>query len=315
VRPGFYVENGRLRDPSGNDFVIRGVGNAHVWFDPFGAYLAYDALDEISGYGTNTIRVVWETTGGIGEDGVELPAPPASLLAEVLHHIVELEMIPMLELHDASGLSDTASLLRLVQYYLQPDIRQVLLDFRQYLLINIANEWSGTNNYRSAYQQAIGMLRSGGVEHTLVIDAPGFGQIFTSGTNRPAQIDAWFADAAALLAGDPQRNVMFSTHMYGYYTTLQDVDQLLQRAQLGTTIPFIVGEFGWFHSGNQVAWPSIVQRAEERGLGYIAWSWMGNSPDIAQLDMVQDWGGPLTQWGSDVMMRIAATSQAASIFE
>ncbi len=314
-RPGFYVQNGRLLDAYGNDFVIRGVGNAHAWFDPFGQYLAYEALDEIAGYGTNTVRVVWETQGGVGADGATLPPPPPSLLAEVLHRIVELDMVPMIELHDASGLSDTASLVRMAQYYATPAVKQVLLDFRQYLLINIANEWSGTNNYRSAYQQAIGILRNAGIPHTLVIDAPGFGQIYTNGLDRQAQISTWFGDAGALLQGDPERNLVFSVHMYGYYTTQQDVDLLLNRAELGTSIPFIVGEFGWFHSGNNVDWFNIVQRAQQRRLGYIAWSWMGNSPDIAQLDMVQDWGGPLTQWGSDVMARIAETAQPASIFE
>jgi Cellulase (glycosyl hydrolase family 5) len=314
-QPGFFVQNGRLRDAYGNDFVIRGVGNAHAWFDPYGDYLAFDALDEIAGYGTNTVRVVWETTGGTAEDGTTLPPPPASLLAEVLQRIVELQMVPMIELHDASGLPDTASLLRLAQYYLQPDVKQVLLDFRQYLLINIANEWSGTNNYRSAYQQVITLLRNGGIDHTLIIDAPGFGQIFTAGTDRPGQINTWINDAGALLQGDPRRNLMFSVHMYGYYPTQQDVDQLLNRAELGVSIPFLIGEFGWIHSGTQVAWANIVQRAQQRGFGYVAWSWAGNSPDIAQLDMVQDWGGPLTQWGRDVLARISETAAPASIFE
>jgi hypothetical protein len=127
VADGFYTSNGRLYDAYGNEFVIRGVNNPHIWFDPGNRYFAYQALETIASYGTNTIRVVWETSG------------TATLLAQVLYRIVELQMVPMVELHDATGSSSDQELLQMAQYYTQADVSQVLLDFRPYLLVNIAN--------------------------------------------------------------------------------------------------------------------------------------------------------------------------------
>jgi mannan endo-1,4-beta-mannosidase len=80
------------------------------------------------------VRVVWETTGG-----------SVALLRRVLRHVVELKMIPIIELHDATGKTDNASLRAMATYYTSPDIKQVLLDYEEFLLVNIANEWSGTD--------------------------------------------------------------------------------------------------------------------------------------------------------------------------
>jgi mannan endo-1,4-beta-mannosidase len=295
VAAGFFVRGGRLRDAYGADFVIRGVNNPHYWFDTAGQYLAYGALDSIASYGTNTIRVVWETDG------------PVSLLREILHRIVQLKMVPMVELHDVTSSTSAADLLRMAQYYSSADVKQVLDEYREYLLINIANEWSG-NDFLGSYRAAVTLLRNNGVTHTLVIDANGFGQ------NGQAILD----NAAALTNADPQRNLLFSVHMYEAFATTQAVDNMLQAAT-NQSIPLIVGEFGWQHGGRAVAWERILSRTNDLGIGYIAWSWLGNDPETAQLDMASDWSGPLTDWGADVLTgaagNIRSTSERASIFE
>jgi mannan endo-1,4-beta-mannosidase len=295
VAPGFFVQAGRLKDAYGGDFVIRGVNNPHIWFDISAQYEAYAALDSIAGYGTNTIRVVWETSG----------AP--SLLREILYRIVQLRMVPMVELHDATSSTSQGDLLAMAQYYARADVRQVLKDFREYALVNIANEWSG-NDFRGAYSQAVSYLRANGVPHTLVIDANGFGQ------NGQAILD----NAAALSAADPEHNLVFSVHMYERFTTAGAVDDLLNAAS-AASIPLLVGEFGWQHGGQNVAWERILTRTNDLRLGYVAWSWWGNGANTAQLDMARDYAGPLTDWGNDVLTgaagNIQSTSRRASIFE
>jgi cellulase (glycosyl hydrolase family 5) len=352
VHNGFYTATGRLYDAYGHEFVIRGIANPHLWFDTAAQYLAYKDLPLIAGYGTNTIRAVWDTTtlaagsapdGGMVTDGggVLVPAP-ASLLAEDLYGIVQQKMVPMIELHGASGLTDTASLMAMVNYYVRPEVKKVLTDFQDYLLVNIANEWSGPSTgtaapfayattYELAYQQAISTLRQNGITHTLVIDAPGFGQIIAN-TTAPAatQIDNWFTAVQNLLAYDASlspshaANLLFSVHMYGFYpasdATNANVASVLNHAGVGTTIPLIVGEFGWTHSGTVVAWNYIMQQCVAKGIGYIGWSWFGNAAGTAvqALNIVQSWSGPLTSpWGAGLMTGangIQATSQKASIF-
>lgn len=292
VADGFYTQAGVLYDAYGSPFVIRGVNNAHIYFDTSARFLAWEALDNIKSYGTNTIRVVWQTEG------------PATLLADILFRIVELGMVPMVEMHDATGSQDEAALLDMAGYYAEPDVKQVLLDFREYLLVNIANEWSGQGNYASAYQNAIGLLRDNGIEHTLVIDASGFGQ----------DAQSIFSNAESLMAADPENNLLFSVHMYGQYSDPSQVQSVLNQAA-DSGIPLIVGEFAQTQQGSTVAWQSILDTAQSLGLGYIGWSWLGNE-DTA-LDMALDWEGPLTSWGEAFFNGtngISATSKPASIF-
>src|SRR5262249_20168796 len=154
---GFFVVSGRLYDKFGNDFVMRGLNSPHVWFDVGDQYLAYNALDNMAAFGANTIRVVWETAGG------------ATLLRRVLRRVVEMKMVPMVELHDTTGATANQRLLDMTAYYARADVKQVLLDYEEFLLVNIANEWSGTD-FRGGYQAAVSAMRAAGLNHTLVID-------------------------------------------------------------------------------------------------------------------------------------------------
>ncbi len=295
VAEGFYTQGGRLHDAYGQDFVIRGINNAHIWYDEYAEYQAYGALDDIASHGTNTVRVVWETTG------------PGSLLAEILYRIVELEMVPMVELHDVTGARDAALLSQMAEYYARDDVRQVLIDFREYLLVNIANEWSGGDVYLSAYSDAIPLLRGAGIPHTLVIDANGYGQ----------NAQSIFDNASALLGSDPEQNLLFSVHMYTNFASATQVDAVLNQAS-SSAIPLIVGEFGYQLSGTDIAWEQILATSNQLGLGYLAWSWMGNDAGTAHLNLAEDWEGPLTAWGEDVFNGpggIVQTAQPASIFQ
>jgi mannan endo-1,4-beta-mannosidase len=215
-------------------------------------------------------------------------------------------MIPMVELHDATGNQDAARLLELAKYYTTAEVKQVLTDFRGYLLVNIANEWSGQGNFVSAYQAAINELRTNGINHTLVIDGSGYGQDASSVLN----------NAAALTTADTQHNLLFSLHMYEQYATPAAVDAALNQAN-SASIPLIVGEFGPQFNGAAVAWKEILDRCQSLGIGYLAWSWMGNDAMNAQLDMASAWEGPLTTWGQNVLLGtngIRQTAKRASIF-
>ena len=79
-----------------------------------------------------------------------------------------------------------------------------------------------------------------------------------------------------------------------------------------------MGEFGYQLSGTDIAWEQILATCNSLGLGYLAWSWMGNDAGTAHLDLAEDWGGPLTAWGEDVIHStngIAETARPASIFQ
>lgn len=125
-----------------------------------------------------------------------------------------------------------------------------------------------------------------------------------------------FDNAAALTASDPEKNLLFSVHMYDLFADPAKVDTVLNQA-VTSSIPFIVGEFGQQLNGVTVAWERVLATSNQLHLGYIAWSWMGNDMATAQLNMAETWEGPLTAWGQSVVSGpngITQTSQKCSIF-
>jgi len=301
---GFYVAGGRLFDRYGNDFVMRGINDPLAWFQNRNTG-ALQWLDEIASTGANSVRLVWETD-----------VMDTTLLRQAIQRSIDLNMVPMVELHDVTGGRDVDDPARMARYYAETDaVREILLDYEDYLLINIANEWDGPNDiYVDAYTRAITVLRDAGLNHTLVLDANGYGQ----------SANTVITQGQTLLGIDPQHNLLFSTHMYESFRNAQTIRDTLQRAA-DAQVPFIVGEFGFQHGtdnqGNpiQIPFDVLLEQSEQRGFGYLAWSWTGNSADVAYLDLTAQSGSAdaLSDWGNDIVNGpngIRATAVPASLF-
>jgi hypothetical protein len=127
----FTAKNGTLYDANGKEFLIRGVNSAHLWFDNHDRDFAYKSLLPISRTNTNTVRIVW---------GLNLQGMPVGQLEKIIKRVIELKMIPMIELHDATGSSDVNSLLDCAKWF--KDNMNLFMKYKKYVLINIANEWS-----------------------------------------------------------------------------------------------------------------------------------------------------------------------------
>lgn len=301
---GFFVLDGRLYDRRGNDFVMRGVNNPLAWYqDRQSGALAW--LTEIASTGANAVRLVWETDAG-----------DVALLREAVERTLELQMVPMIELHDVTGDTTAEGLASMARYYTETDaVKQILLDHEDSLLVNIANEWTGSDAiFTQAYTEAINIFRSAGIRHTLVIDSNGWGQNASS----------VLTQGQALLAADPQHNLLFSAHMYEQYRNPQAIRDTLARA-VNAQLPFIVGEFGFQHGsdaqGNPYPIPFqvLLEESVRLGIGYLGWSWTGNSGGVEYLDLTGRSGSAmeLTPWGDELINGengIRATADPASIF-
>lgn len=299
---GFFVSGGRLYDHNGNDFVMRGINNPLAWFQNrnTGA-LAW--LTQIASTGSNTVRLVWETDAG-----------DPQLLRDAIERCIELHMVPMVELHDITGGKDVGEPATMAEYYAADPVKQILLDYEDSLLVNIANEWDGADNiYVQAYTDAINVLRGAGIRHTLVIDANGYGQ----------RANTVLTQGQALLTADPQHNLLFSAHMYEQFRDAQTIRNTLQRA-VDQKLPFIVGEFGFQRSDAPnppipVPYDVLLAESQRLGLGYLAWSWTGNGGGVEYLDLTARSGSAdaLSAWGDGVINGangIRDTAQPASIF-
>ncbi|HEU5128314.1 MAG TPA: cellulase family glycosylhydrolase [Glycomyces sp.] len=296
---GFSVDGTQLIDANGNPFIMRGSTHPDVWFEG-----EFDSIAEISDFGANTIRVVL----GSGERdwGVSTPERVARIVAECK----EQRVICVLENHDTTGYGEeagAASLDQSVDFW--EGLYDVLAGEEAYVLINIGNEPIGNNDsaqWTDATIDAVERMRDIGFEHTLVVDGPNWGQDWQY---------VMRDNAEQVYAADEDANMLFSIHMYGVFTESQSVVDYLDAFE-AKGLPLIIGEYGDAFGDQPVPWDTIQAEAEERGIGWIAWSYSGNSD--SRLDQVLNFDpAQLTGWGERVFASqygVGNTAERATVF-
>ncbi|MFH9012086.1 cellulase family glycosylhydrolase [Streptomyces sp. NPDC017943] len=297
---GFHVRDGRLLEAGGNDFVMRGVNHAHTWYpDRIGS------LAHIKAKGANTVRVVLSS-------GDRWTRNDTADVANVVAQCKRNRLICVLEVHDTTGYGEQSGavpLSRAADYWIS--VRGALTGQEEYIIVNIGNEPYGNVGHAAwtaDTKAAIARLRDAGLAHTLMVDAPNWGQdwAFTMRDN-----------AASVFASDPDANTVFSVHMYGVFDTAAEITAYLDRFA-GAKLPLVVGEFGHDHSDGDPDEDTVLAVAEQLRLGYLGWSWSGNSADVGYLDMVTGFDPDrLTPWGQRLfngVNGIAATAEEAAVY-
>ncbi|HLV19843.1 MAG TPA: cellulase family glycosylhydrolase, partial [Polyangiaceae bacterium] len=193
--------------------------------------------------------------------------------------------------------------------------RAALSGQEAYVILNIGNEPMGndtTNEWAPRHASAVQALRNAGYGHLLMIDAPNWGQDW-SNTMRDG-------GGASIWSADPDKNLVFSVHMYDVYGTSQMVSSYFNGFLSNYDAPLVVGEFASDHgSSGNVDEDAIMSFAESLGVGYIGWSWSGNSTDLASLDITNGFNpSSLTTWGNRLINGsngLLATSEVCSCFD
>ncbi len=161
---GFRVQDGRLLEASGNDFVMRGVNHAHTWYAD-----KLDSLDHIKAKDANTVRVVLSS-------GDRWTRNDTADVANVVAQCKLNRLICVLEVHDTTGYgeqSGAVTLSRAADYWIE--VRDALVGQEDYVIVNIGNEPHGNTDYTrwtDDTKAAIQKLRAAGFDHTLMVDAP-----------------------------------------------------------------------------------------------------------------------------------------------
>ncbi|MGS2585893.1 cellulase family glycosylhydrolase [Streptomyces hebeiensis] len=296
---GLHISDGRLREANGNDFVMRGINHAHTWYPG-----ETQSLADIKAVGANTVRVVLS-------DGHRWSKNSPEDVAGVISQCKANRLICVLEVHDTTGYGEDAAagtLDHAADYW--TGLKSVLAGEENYVVINIGNEpWGNTDpaGWTAPTIAAVRKLRAAGLEHTIMVDAPNWGQDL-QGVMR--------ANARSVYDSDPTGDLIFSIHMYSVYDTAQEITDYLN-AFVDAGLPLLIGEFG----GPPDQWGdpdenTMMATAERLRLGYLAWSWSGNTDPI--LDMATDFDpGRLTDWGKRVINGpdgIAETSREATVY-
>jgi mannan endo-1,4-beta-mannosidase len=291
-RNTLYIKGRNLYDAHGNQIILRGVNKMSVWDagDPDGAI----SFPEIRQTGANTVRIVWAIRTDL-QPGDSNTDP--NRLDALITNAKQNHLIPMIELHDATG--NWSRLPDLVSYWIQPSILSIIQKHQAYLLVNIGNEVGDdevTNaQFSAGYTTAIQAMRAAGIRTPLVIDAPEWGKNL-------AVLDA---TAATLLAADPEHNLLFSVHLYWGIASGADANFIRTNLQQSVALNYslIVGEFSQFGAfagvGNSVCSPkgeidyaTIVEVCHQHDIGWYAWEWGPgndfNDPLCITMDMTHD---------------------------
>lgn len=295
---GFQVNGTKLYDSNGNEFVMKGVNYPHAWYkDQY-----QTAIPAIAKKGFNSVRIVLS-------NGQQWNKTTKSEVESLINICKANKLVAILEVHDATGKDSKDALDRAVDYW--KEIKDVLIQNQAYVIVNIANEWYGTwdngSNWKDGYVSAISSMRSAGINNTLIVDCAGWGQY-------PQVI---FDYGQTVLNADSKKNTMFSIHMYEYAggnasTVKSNMDNVLNK-----NLCLTIGEFGGQHTNGDVDEDTILSYGNEKKVGWLAWSWKGNSSDLAYLDMAADWAGnTLTTFGNRVVNGAngASTAQVCTVF-
>ena len=295
---GFYVSGNTIYDANGNPFVMRGVNVAHAWYTAE----TETSIKAIASKGANCVRIVCS-------NGAQYTKTSASELSRIIELCKQNNLVCILEVHDATGSDSTSDLDKAVNYWIE--MKDIINANRQYVIVNIANEWYGTWDgaaWASGYKNAIGKLRNNGIENLLMVDCAGWGQY-------PDSIKYY---GKSVFESDPRKNTMFSIHMYEYAgadssTVRSNIDNAL-----ATGAPLVIGEFGWKHTNGDVDEYTIMQYCQQKGVGYIGWSWKGNGSEWAYLDLANTFdGSSMSDWGNTLFYGdngISKTAQTCSVF-
>lgn len=296
---GFFTKNGKIFDKTGAEFVARGINHTLWWGDEAHNHESITSPTGLVKTGANSIRAVFGPGGGADT--------PVEMRLEV-QSIINQKMVPIVERHDATG-NDTATndipLQQIVDnVWLAPANVQMLKDFEDRIILNIANEWGPNSTvWRDAYKTAVAKLRKAGVNCLILIDAGGdFGQNYRS-------VMTYGAD---IVNSDPQHNVAFSIHMYGFWVSQNrnaalagtwgppDNDPFLIESAMNQLrsagFSVLIGEFS-SDAASEVLYKTqdLLNYCQTNRVGWVAWSWNQNADGPHPMDML-GYNGSVSKW-------------------
>lgn len=279
---GLRTSGTKILDARGAPLVLRGINYPHSWFKGE----SERGLRRVAHTGANAVRIVLS-------DGGQYVRDDENTVKWLLNLCRQLQMVAILEVHDATGSDDVKTLERAADYWVS--VAGVLKGHEDSAVINVANEWHGSSGkaaeWARGYQAVLPRLRQAGLSHLLLVDAPGWGQ----------DAAAIAQQGRAVLQADPLRNTAFSIHMYEVAGANADTIRRNIEGSLATGAPVVVGEFGNAQNGKPVDYHSILDYCHDHAVGWLAWSWFGNNKDTASLDMAYGSTGHLTPWGHEIV--------------
>lgn len=293
------VVGNQIQDSLGNEVILRGVNYPIIddYNIQLNNYSSVEAkIDQVALSGANCIRFPWYTDGTHYKDQMDPVANPGygpgtlnsyvtnGHLSHMLQYTYSKGMIPILEIHNLTGGNDHAEFQTIVMsFWTDPSVLQLIDENKDYLIINLANEYGLVNftaspaanltAFKNNYISSITAMRNAGVHVPIMIDAPDYGQSSTPLTSIATEI----------VAADVDANVIFSAHAYWFaYANTQSAIQAKMDEMTATNCTFVFGEIANSQADApsycgeldlSSIYPIVLQEACSRNIGWLAWSW------------------------------------------
>jgi mannan endo-1,4-beta-mannosidase len=296
------VNGQHIVGPCGDTLLLRGVNYApYNW----GWSPNELNLNELAQSGANCVRLPWYATG-IGATPM-VTYSDFALLDSVLAQCERLDLIPILELHDATCQNVPADVLDLATWFTQAPILALIDKFKHSIILNIANEalyvnWTANpvqaqTDYINTYTTAVASLRSSGITVPIMIDGP------DCGTN----LDVLAAVGPTLQQSDINHNLIFSAHAYWYAFANNDSATYQAKIDnaLASGIPYIFGEVANLQDDQQLCqyalnYVPLLRICETNQIGWLAWSWDRDGCPARQITTAGSINS-LTAYGNDIL--------------
>lgn len=285
--PGFTARGTRVLDPSGRPFTLRGVNRNSLESTPRGWYLNARDADAMRDWGVNAVRVqlgqqFW-LTGSCRYD-----ADYARRVDAVVRNVTERGMLAVLDLHWSTKGSPC---LVLPGQQPMPDEmsltfwRQVAARYRSNPLVafDLYNEPFGVGAETWRNGGWMGLWRAVGMQqlYDAVRSTGARNLVFVSGVRFAYDV------RPALVAPLTGFGIVYATHIYCFRcpnTLPHDVDGVV--GAVAARVPVAVTEFGT-RSSSPTYNATLIDWAERRGLGWLAYTWAAARPE--DYGLFDDW--------------------------
>jgi len=274
--PTCYVSGRFLHATNGERILLRGVNKMNVATDKTGE----KSFPEIAKTGANVVRIMWMKWGG-----------GATALDTLIGNAIKYNLLPMIELHDATGKWGEA-LQGCVDFWVQADVLEIIKKYERYLLLNIANEAGDQSitqeDYRTTYHHIILQMRQAGIRVPLIIDAANWGR----------NEDYLLQNGQFLLQNDPLHNILFSWHIWDSGIAESRIKAGIDES-IKLKIPLIIGEFAPMEVKCKCCIPYhyIMDYCQKKKIGWLTWSWGPGNNDCPGMDMSRGTFETLHGWG------------------
>jgi Cellulase (glycosyl hydrolase family 5) len=295
---GFAVKAGKLYDPNGVEFRIRGVDRDH-----------YDSSASTAGIaksGANTVRF-----------GMYLDSLIANYIPVLKAHVASkvVPIVTMFSFPDNTGTvggSDPAEIAAAATWW-AANVTTFRAALGKNCMINLANEWGprGSTVWRDAMIAAIATIRASGETGVIWCDTGGFGQDLNDlGNYSPAVFNS-----------DPLKNVAFSLHVYNAYNDLPTLNAAFaQLNALSASVGMVFGvlEFGpgpGVGVSSQLTATQVIQACEAANIPWCAWAWDDSAPGFGMTknpDGTYNTAADLTPYGTAVVAQLQALAKPAT---